>query len=358
MNKKVANITIKPIQEIKICCRKEFFLVNGVAILSTGNIVVADGGNDRICLLNSNGDSIKSIGGKGFGKYLFKKPVGVFVSPDQKVYVADCHNHRIAIYNEDLIYVGEFGHYGRVNSSGSFVGKIKQVRRFLRNLSYAGTYVTHFFVSSKSKEPNGRYSFKLFLNGLLYWYSRNSSLKLAIKMILSEHDAIDKPNGVAFFNDTVVISQKNSKCLSLYRKKENQNDYIPVAHYFGPSDSVKFGRLCNLAYDSQGYLYICDERKNLIWKLNSNFEYIDTIVGQDSGMGEFLPFSCCFIRDDILAVCGGLNFQVIDLHSKELLYCSENKGELHGIAYDKNLNRLYIADRSNSVIHIFKVYID
>ena len=176
-------------------------------------------------------------------------------------------------------------------------------------------------------------------------------------MIVTSNDAINKPNGVAFYQDQVVISQKNSKCISLYHRDTELKTWIPISHCFGPSESVSFGRLGNVVFDSVGYLYVCDERQNIIWKLDRDFKLVDSITGWDSGVGmdSFLPFSCCLLNKNLLCVCGGLNFQIISLQDKSVIYCSENMGELHGVAYNHKFNRLYVADRSHSVVRAFQL---
>jgi len=347
---------IKFIQEINSCSGEKLFLPNGVAVLDGGSIVVADGGNDRVCLLDSNGNALKSIGGKGFGKYRFKEPVGVFVSPDQKIYVPDWHNHRVVVYDKDLKYLGEFGHYGKLESTSFLAGNIRGVLRFLKSLAYTGSYARHHFASVSQKgSESKRFSLQLLLKGLAYWYKRNTSLSAAVRMMFSTYDAINKPNGVAFYQDRIVVSQKNSRCLSVYYRDRDSHTYVPVTHYLGPTSNGKFGRLGNIAYDTQGFLYVCDERENVIWKLNTDFQLVDAIIGQNSGTGEFLPFSCCHIDDNTLVVCGGLNFQIIDLSDNEVVYCSEDIGELHGVAYDKKRDKLYVVNRSKGAIHVYKI---
>jgi len=341
---------------IKDCDEVSFFLPDSVDTFGNNNIVVADSGNDRICLLNSEGDTIKSIGGKGFGRYRFKEPVGVFVSPEQKAYVADWHNHRVVVYDESLNYVTEFGHYGRLDEAKSIIEKVLRFIRFASILAYKGSYQKcHFSVASENEARSKRYSLRLFLSSLSYWCHRNTSLASSVRMIISTYDAIDKPNGVAFYRDRILVSQKNSRCLTFYKNDQDTETIKPQTNYFGPSDDLRFGRLGNVACDSKGFVYVCDERNHIIWKLDTNLKLTCTITGQDSGVGDFLPFSCCFISDDIMAVCGGLNFQMIDLNTNQAVYYSEVIGELHGIAYNKKLKRLYLTDRSHSVVKVYNV---
>ena len=59
------------------------------------------------------------VGKKGSGPLEFQSPVGITVHPHtNKVYIADCGNHRIQILNSDLTYSGSFGREG--TDSGEF----------------------------------------------------------------------------------------------------------------------------------------------------------------------------------------------------------------------------------------------
>jgi DNA-binding beta-propeller fold protein YncE len=352
------NISIRPNKIIKKCDDKRLFLPNGVAIFDDGNIIVADSGNDRICLFDQDGKTLTSIGGKGFGQYNFKEPVGVFVSPDQKAYVADWHNHRVVVYDENLEYLGEFGHYGRIATGKGLIDKLRVVRRFLQILAYKGSYHRyHFKFEEEVIVPaNKNHSLQLLLKGLLYWRRRNaSSAMTSLRMMVAEYDAIDKPNGVAFYEDRIYVSQKNSRCISMYKKIAESDQPVFISHCFGPQESSSFGRLGNITCDEQGFLYVCDEYAYKIWKLDHDFKFAGEIVGLDSGIGRFMPFSCCLIQNSVIVVCGCLNFQLIDFDAGRVLYCSDTIGELHGVAYDRKNGRLYVADRSNGAIKVFDI---
>jgi len=352
------DIQVELVREVEYCGGIRFYLPDGVSVFDNGNIIVADSGNDRICLLEPNGKTIKSIGGKGFGQYKFKEPVGVFVSPDQEIYVADWHNHRVAIYNEDLEYLGEFGHYGRIDGGKGVILKLRVIKRFLQMLAYRGSYQRYHFKAEEEEivPANKKYSFQLLLKGLLYWYHRNHNSTMAgLRMLVSKYDAMDKPNGVAFYKNRIYISQKNSRCISIYKKIDESDAPVFVSHCFGPQQSMSFGRLGNITCDEEGFIYVCDEYAHKIWKLDHDFKLVREIIGQDSGLGTFMPFSCCLIQKNVLAVCGCLNFQLIDLDISKVLYCSDSIGELHGIAYDRKNSRLYVADRSNGAIKVYQI---
>lgn len=354
--KNIERISINSISGFESCNGKNFYLPNGVALLDNGYIVVADGGNDRICLLDSDGNSVKTIGKKGFGKYSFTEPVGVFVSPDQHIYVADWHNHRIAVYDSSLRYITEFGHFGAQSIPACREERKQRIKRFLHGMSITGSYIRYHFIGKENSSTTGPgLSRWMRLKKLAYWLWRNKSPLKAYRMMYSPYDAINKPNGVTFRGNEVLVSQKNHRCITVYERNVKNNSHQPVKHIYGPMPGQSFGRLANCVCDRSGNLYICDERSHIIWCMNRNMELIGSFTGKESAGGVFLPFSCCFINDTLLAVCGGLNFQIIDTTTSSVVYCSGQIGELHGVAYDAHGNTLYVADRSGCKVRRFKV---
>lgn len=354
MNIQLVNLDALP--PITSCLGESFILPNGVAILRDGRIVVADSGNNRICLFAKDNSYQKSIGGKGLGKYLFKEPVGVFVSPNDEIFVMDWHNHRVVVYNDSLSYVREFGHYLNYNVNTLGVSRVITLWDFLKNMAYKGTYVPSFFPpSNQVTYRSGCYDIALLISGLRYWIKKFGSFNAALKQVFVDEDAMNKPNGVAFLDDRVIVSQKSANCLSVY---ENNYPFRLITRRFGPEKNVCFGRLGNIMTDRYGYVYVCDdEKQRVIWRLNRNLELVDRIVGADSGINGFYAFSCCRIIEDdsLLCTCGGRNFQVIDTENKKVVYISDIFGELHGVAYDLRSRKLYIADRSDNLIRVFKI---
>ena len=61
----------------------------GVAVDSSGNVYVADNGNNRIQKFNSNGKFITKWGSYGTADGQFSSPIGVAVDSSGNVYVAD-----------------------------------------------------------------------------------------------------------------------------------------------------------------------------------------------------------------------------------------------------------------------------
>jgi uncharacterized protein (TIGR03663 family) len=72
-----------------------FWGPRGVAVDANGNVLVADTGNKRIVVFDSEGNYITEFGTAGFDPGQFDEPVGVAVAPGGTVYVTDTWNQRI-----------------------------------------------------------------------------------------------------------------------------------------------------------------------------------------------------------------------------------------------------------------------
>lgn len=351
--KRVISLSIEPLMALGSCNAYKFWLPNSVAVLSDGSIIVADGGNDCVHLLTSQGVGIKSIGGRGVGKYRFKEPVGVFVSPSDEIYVADWHNHRVVIYDRNLRYIDEFGHYG-VHDSASNPGlwnTMTVLLSFIRQTASTGSYIPlHFPKDNRVVCHKARSDFRLLFTGLLYWTRR---YPLLLGLFRDNQHALNKPNGIAFCkNNLLVVSEKNSRCLSFYI---NTPPYTLVKRCYGLDNGERFGRLGNVVSDiKRETIFVCDEHNHIIHHLDCAGKELGRIRGLDSGIGAFLPFSAYPLDNNLLCACGGFNFQIIDIDSNQVVYCSDRLGELHGVCVDTKRRRLYVADRSNSLIRAYE----
>jgi DNA-binding beta-propeller fold protein YncE len=82
-----------------------------IAIDSQDRIFVADTGNKRITVYDTEGNFLMEIGRPGFDYGQFDEPVGLGVGPDGRLYVADTWNRRIQVFQEvqgEFIYLTEW----------------------------------------------------------------------------------------------------------------------------------------------------------------------------------------------------------------------------------------------------------
>ena len=73
---------------------------HGVAVDAVGNLVVVDSKNHRVQVFNAAGDVVRTVGrGEGSGEGQLKTPTGVVVDKTGNIVVADYGNHRVQVFN-------------------------------------------------------------------------------------------------------------------------------------------------------------------------------------------------------------------------------------------------------------------
>ena len=83
-----------------------------IAMGPNKDIYLVDGVNNRIIVVDSSGKRKFEFGQKGAGKGDFKYPMGIDISDDGKVFIADTGNHRIQVFN----LKGDFKYMFKVKS--------------------------------------------------------------------------------------------------------------------------------------------------------------------------------------------------------------------------------------------------
>ncbi len=91
----------------------QFHGPRGLAIDSSGNILVCDSGNHRVQMFDDRGVHVLTIGSEGVADGLFKKPHGVaFDHVRKRIVVSDRDNHRIQIFDRNGSHLRSFGSFG------------------------------------------------------------------------------------------------------------------------------------------------------------------------------------------------------------------------------------------------------
>ena len=319
-------------------------LPNGIATTSDGSVFVANGGKDQVCKFTQDGILDMKIGGLGTGRYKLKEPVGTFASPDDKIFVADWYNHRVVIYDSGLNYISEHGHYGTVGASSIFK-KSKSILKFHHYFSRGGSYFRHWNPDIRDRDRDSLNLSErgiLFLTGMYYWYvKRNKSVIDSILDLHKSQDVFNKPNGVAFMNNKIYITQKNNCCISVYSHEEDSLYFLKNIQH--PDD--RFGRLGDIHGTSYGgCLYVCDPQ-NGIWTLNPESKKCKLQLSAESlDIANFFPFSCTEFSDNLLAVCAINYFYIIDIYEERILF-QEETSQCHGVTICPSGDKLYVCER-------------
>ena len=87
-----------------------------LAVTDRGEIVVADNGNHRVQVFDSNGTFLRSFGHRGENAGEFIYPNGISIDKDKIVFVADMGNNRVQILSWEGRHLGSFGGKGSLDS--------------------------------------------------------------------------------------------------------------------------------------------------------------------------------------------------------------------------------------------------
>ena len=92
----------------------------GIAVMSNGNVWVADTGNSRLEKFSPSGGLISTVSGEGSEAGKLKEPSSITIAPDGSIWVADTGNNRIEQWNSSLAFVRAVGKEG--TGGGEFKG--------------------------------------------------------------------------------------------------------------------------------------------------------------------------------------------------------------------------------------------
>ena len=88
----------------------------GVAVSDGDEIVVADQGNHRVQVFDSNGTFLRSFGHKGVNAGELDNPIGIAIDKDRNIFISDWGNHRVQIFSWEGRHLGSFGGQGSLDS--------------------------------------------------------------------------------------------------------------------------------------------------------------------------------------------------------------------------------------------------
>ena len=89
----------------------QFTTPRAVAVGPDGLLYVADSGNNRIQVLDAEGNFVRAWGGTGSGAGQFQEPWGIAVSDTGRVYVADTWNHRVQVFDLEGTLLSSWGSF-------------------------------------------------------------------------------------------------------------------------------------------------------------------------------------------------------------------------------------------------------
>ena len=202
----------------------KFSSPRGVAITPDKFILVSD--NHRVQKISMDGYRKASVGKEGSGPLQFKHPSGIAISPiTGQAYIADSGNHRIQVLNPDLTFSYSFGSEGSANGQFEYPTNIAIDSQGLVYVADSNNHRIQKF------SPDGK---------LVGWFGTEGSVP----------GQLIGPSGITI--DTAGSG--------LVYVSEGGNDRISVLTSDGVfiSSFRSIGNNFGLAFDKDGFLYVCD----------------------------------------------------------------------------------------------------
>jgi DNA-binding beta-propeller fold protein YncE len=133
----------------------QFSAMAGLAVDTSGNVLVADFGNNRVQEFNEKGEYVKKFGTVGKGAEQFEGPLNIAIYGSD-LYITDYHNNRVQEFTTSGTHVKVFGEAGSENGKFSNpygiavdprngnVYVVDSGNHRVQQFSSAGTFITKF----------------------------------------------------------------------------------------------------------------------------------------------------------------------------------------------------------------------
>jgi DNA-binding beta-propeller fold protein YncE len=244
----------------------------GVAVNSTGDLYVADLGNNRIVRYSSSGTQTAAWGSggaacsdSGTGNGQFDSPFGIAIDSADYIYILDSYNHRVQKLDSSFNYISQWGSEGTGNSQFKYPKGIA--------VDNAGTvYVADTDNNRIQKfSSSGVYVRQWGSNG-----TSNGMFKSPASV------AVDKSGNYVYVADT-----GNNRI----QKFDSNGNYISQWGGFvslAPQDASYWPPSCSpwgIAVDKTGAVFVCDTANNKIKKYDANGVLLNEWVVASSYFG-------------------------------------------------------------------------
>ena len=248
----------------------------GLAITREGHLIVPEFNKHFIAIIDTtNGRKIRSFGQYGSGQVQFKSPIGVAVTQDGCIVVADCWNHRLQVLTAEGAFIVTVGSKGSqplqfdysedvaVDHNGKvFVTEYGNHRVQVLNadLTYSHCFGSKGAQPGEFHHPRG---ITIDANGIVLVadYSNNRVQKFTsegklLAVIDSKGEGggrLNGPRGLCVDgNNILYVTERGSNTVSMFTSEGRFLGYI------GDSDGSSFKRPWFIVSDQTGRLYISD----------------------------------------------------------------------------------------------------
>lgn len=232
------------------------------------------------------------------------QPMGVTVSSEQRIYVADTGHHQIKLFDQNCKYIKAFGHqgtgpgeleypYGIVAMPNSHILVADTINLNVQEFNQKGKYIKTWLDAKAGIKPGAMY---IGSNGQLYIADlKNHQVVMVNRNGIIEQRISSKPEGLLYpqglfvdKNELIWVADAGHNAI-----KQIDSNGIIKNIIWGVNESIPFSMVRGVAIDNLGRVFVSDplngsvtvfnEKRELLFPLNGQFSYPMGINISDDG---------------------------------------------------------------------------
>jgi DNA-binding beta-propeller fold protein YncE len=270
-----------------------FSAAQGVATDSSGNVYVADTGNNRVLKFNSSGALITKWGSLGTGDGQFSSPRDLAVDSSGNVYVVDTTNNRIQKFDSSGTFVTKWGATGAGNGQFnnpngiaiSSVGNVyvadstnNRIQRFNTSGTYASQWGTVGTGNGQFSSPqaiaidsSGYVYVADTTNNRVQKFNSTGTYQTKWGATGATDGLFTTPRGIGVDSsgNVYVVDAGNNRV----QKFDSVGTFLTKWGSVGSLDGM-FSGAYKLAVSPDGYIYVADSTNNRIQKFDNNGGFV------------------------------------------------------------------------------------
>ena len=242
----------------------------GVAVSDGDEIVVADHGNHRVQVFDSNGTFLRSFGHKGETAGELDNPTGIAIDKDRNIFISDWGNLRVQIFSWQGRHLGSFGGKGSLDS--------QLCRPLGLSLDSTGNVIVADTGNKLIKifTPDGRFVMKIGGKG-----------------------SFSFPVHCVQCGEYFIVSDSHEHCIKVFNREGHfQYKFGKKGEGNGEFNHPRF-----LSVTQSKHLLVCDEDNHRIQVFELDGKLVGKFGTKGSKLGEFnTPFSVAILSNDQIVV--------------------------------------------------------
>ena len=250
----------------------------GAAVSDRDEIVVADQGNHRVQVFDSNGTFLRSFGRRGENAGEFNCPTGIAIGKDRKIFVADRFNHRVQIFSWEGRHLGSFGGKGSLDNQFFYPGGLSLDSNDNVIVADSENKLIKIFT------PDGRFIMKIGGQG-----------------------SFSFPVHCVQCGEYFIASDLSERCIKVFSREGH------FQYKFGKKGEGDGEFYCPrfLSVTQSKYLLVCDEDSHRIQVFELDGKFVGKFGTNGSKLGEFdSPFSVAVLSNEQIVVCERGNHRI------------------------------------------------